>query len=265
VAIVRRALQVRRAGHTGTLDPFASGLLVVLVGRATRLARYLVDLTKSYTGTIKLGETTDTCDLTGEVIGGTDGWKDISDDRIADAMLAMTGTVSQVPPSYSAKKIGGERAYRLARRGELVELEPREVQVQRFEMLEREGALVGFASEVSSGTYIRGLARDLGEILGCGAHLTALRRKSVGRFTVDDATLLDAVDAATELRPPLEAVSHLPIVKIDEKLRNAVRCGRPIESSLETGESVALVAGDTLVAVAQSEAELLKPRVVLEG
>jgi tRNA pseudouridine55 synthase len=242
VAIVRRALQVRRAGHTGTLDPFASGLLVVLVGRATRLARYLVDLTKSYTGTIKLGETTDTCDLTGEVIGGTDGWKDISDDRIADAMLAMTGTVSQVPPSYSAKKIGGERAYRLARRGELVELEPREVQVQRFEM-----------------------PRDLGEILGCGAHLTALRRKSVGRFTVDDATLLDAVDAATELRPPLEAVSHLPIVKIDEKLRNAVRCGRPIESSLETGESVALVAGDTLVAVAQSEAELLKPRVVLEG
>jgi tRNA pseudouridine55 synthase len=229
------------------------------------LARFLVGLTKTYRGRIKLGESTDTCDLTGQVTGGNDGWREMSSERIAQAMNAMTGTLAQVPPAYSAKKIAGERAYRLARRGEAIELAARDVRVDRFELLQREGAFVDFACEVSSGTYVRGLARDLGEVLHCGAHLTGLRREMVGRFSIAEATALDSVDSATELRPPLDAVRHLPSVMIDEEQREAVRCGRPIESSLDTSESVALVAGETLVAVAERDADLLKPKVVLEG
>ncbi|UCD24600.1 MAG: tRNA pseudouridine(55) synthase TruB [Gemmatimonadota bacterium] len=265
VAHVRRVLSVRRAGHAGTLDPFASGLLVLLVGRATRLSRFVAHLSKTYSGKVLLGETTDTGDLTGEVVESSDAWEDVTDDEIESAMGRLTGTLAQVPPSFSAKKVGGERAYRLARRGEAVELPPCEVQVYRFDLLGRSGRLIEFSCEVSSGTYVRALARDLGAGLGCGAHLHSLRRQTVGEFDVGRAESLDTVGAATTLRPALEAVSHLPAIEIEPDVQQKVWHGQPIPWSGSVVGPVALVADDRLLAVAEPKDGVLKPKVVLTG
>ncbi|UCG86868.1 MAG: tRNA pseudouridine(55) synthase TruB [Gemmatimonadota bacterium] len=265
VSIVRRAVGARRAGHTGTLDPFATGLLVVLTGRATRLARFLSGLKKTYTGKIRLGAVTDTGDPTGEIIGRSAGWRELSDERIESELHSLTGPISQVPPAYSAKKVAGQRAYRLARQGKPVKLEPREVCVFRFEMLRRVGDCLEFGCEVSSGTYIRALARDLGTALGCGAYLEELRRVSVGPHQVAAAVPLDSVGSDTELRPPLQAVSHLPAVQLDEEARRRVRHGQPVAAATTGGGPVALVADATLVAVAQPQEGWLRPKVVLEG
>ena len=265
VALVRRALGAPRAGHSGTLDPFATGLLVVLTGRATRLARFLVDLRKTYTGKMRLGVVTDTGDATGEMVSRDEGWRDLPDDRIDSALRSLTGPIMQVPPVYSAKKVAGQRAYRLARRGEAVELEPREVCVFRFEMLRRIEDTVEFDCEVSSGTYIRALARDVGSALGCGAHLEELRRVSVGQHRVEAALPLDAIGPGTALRPPLQAVSHLTVVTVDEETRRRVRHGQPVPSAATADGPVALVADTTLVAVAEARQGWLRPKVVLEG
>jgi tRNA pseudouridine55 synthase len=261
---VRRVLAVRRAGHTGTLDPFASGLLLVLVGRATRLARFLVDMTKTYTGMIRLGVVTDTGDPTGVVVERSGSWRDMSDDRIARELRLLTGPITQVPPEYSAKKVAGERAYRRARRGEPVALAPREVHVFRFELVSRIADCVEFSCEVSSGTYVRALARDLGAALGCGACLEQLRRLAVGPHTVQDAIPLEAVRPDSTVMPPLEVVRHLPAVKIGDDARTRVQHGVPLPTESRADGPVALVAGTTLVAVAQAQEGWLRPKVVLE-
>jgi tRNA pseudouridine55 synthase len=266
VDVVRHAYGTRRAGHAGTLDPFASGLLIVLVGRATRLSRYLVGLPKRYTGSIALGVETDTADHTGEVIGAGNGWRSLPDADVMSAMEALTGRLLQHPPAHSAKKLDGERAYRRARRGETVELEPREIDVRRFDMTARDADRVDFTADVSSGTYVRALARDLGRALGCGAHLAALRRTEVGSFSVDAAVAVEALRRqAPPLRPPREAVEHLPSLQLDAEHRDHVAHGRPVPAADAADDPIALVAGDELVAIAERQGDVLKPRVVLQG
>lgn len=261
---VRRAFGIRRVGHAGTLDPFATGLLLVLLGRGTRLARYLVGLPKSYSGRIRLGAATDTDDRTGTVTGGSDGWRELHDAEIRAEMGALLGVQLQQPPAFSAKKTAGQRAYRLARQGRPTPLSPVRVEIRRFDLLERDGATLSFAAEVSSGTYLRGLARDLGDRLGCGAHLEALRRIRIGAFGVDGAVPSDALDGAViSVQPMLDAVAHLPRRDLDAGETRLVRHGRPLEGAAEGGETVALVHDGRLVAVAERDGSRLKPRVVV--
>lgn len=257
----------RRVGHTGTLDPFATGLLVILVGRATRLSRFLVGLRKKYTGTLRLGISTDTHDLTGDVTEENDNWKTLERSRILGAIAALVGRHEQQPPKYSAKKVGGQRAYRLVRRGEDVELPPNEIEVFDFAAMEVAGPDVQFHCDVSSGTYVRALARDLGIELGCGAHLTELRRTSVGDFEVDRAQKLADIDGhSVSIYPPAEAVAHLKRVPVDtEEVRRKITHGQPISAVGYDGDIVALVADRELVAIAERRGDVFKPRVVMEG
>lgn len=220
VGRVRAILGTKRVGHAGTLDPMATGLLVVAVGRATKLLGHLALATKSYTATIHLGETSDTDDADGTVTVG----RDASALRIADldvAMAVLTGPIDQVPSAYSAVKIDGRRAYDRARSGEAVDLPPRRVTVSRFERIgaprpENSTLDVDVAVDCSTGTYVRALARDLGAALGVGGHLTSLRRHTVGPFTVADA--LDVFPDGTTPR-------GAPRPPIDDALRRRVASG----------------------------------------
>lgn len=261
---MRRAVGVRRVGHAGTLDPFASGLLLILVGRATRLSQYLVGLEKSYTGRIRLGLETDTSDRTGSVTGVSEGWKSLSKAQIEDAMASLTGHIEQQPPVYSAKKTDGQRAYRLARRGEAVALDPTEVQVEAFSLVGFDQSTVDFRADVGSGTYLRALARDLGAALGCGAHLEELRRIAVGAFRVEQGVGAESISKPPlPLRSAREAVSHLRAHELSEEEFGAVRHGRPIAAPEWEEGPVALVRGGELIAVADQIDEKLKPKVVL--
>jgi tRNA pseudouridine55 synthase len=194
VARCRRLFCTRKVGHAGTLDPMATGVLVIGVERATKILGLLATSSKSYAATIRLGQTTSTEDTEGELLQ-TISAEHLTDAAIAAAMAGFRGDIEQVPSSVSAVKIGGKRAYRLAREGHPVELAARPVRIDRFEMLavRRRGQLVDVDVEVvcSAGTYIRALARDLGAALGVGAHLTALRRTRAGRFWLDQARTLD--------------------------------------------------------------------------
>jgi tRNA pseudouridine55 synthase len=263
VAAVRRTLHLRRVGHTGTLDPFATGLLVVLTGRATRLSRFLVGLTKTYTGTIRLGVRTDTDDRTGRVLEptGAGAWPTPADvDAVASAMV---GKHEQRPPQYSAKKVGGRRAFAEARRGAAVDLAPVEVEVFGFDIVAFEGERVQFTADVSSGTYIRALARDLGDRLGCGAHLEELRRTRVGDFPLADASTLEAFADEPLVFPSLGAVPHLAHHHLSPTERDLIAHGRPIPAPSEAPPLMALVSDGELTGVAETAAGQLKPRVVL--
>lgn len=264
VDIVRRGLATRRVGHGGTLDPFATGLLPLLAGRATRLMPYVVGLSKQYTGTLRLGVRTETDDLSGTVIATSDSGRDVPDEQLEQAMRRLTGHYLQTPPTFSAKKVAGRPAHRRARRGEMVSLEPAPVVVNRFVLTGRRGADVDFAADVGSGTYVRALARDLGDGLGCGAHLRALRRTAIGRWDVADAVPLARFESGeTDLLPSAGAVGHLHPRSLDASERDLVRHGRPLPAD-ETDESpVALLADGELVAVAERDDDWLQPRVVL--
>jgi tRNA pseudouridine55 synthase len=265
VDAVREVLGVARIGHAGTLDPFASGLLVLLVGRATRLVQYLVSLPKTYRGTIRLGVATDTDDRSGTPTATSEDWRSLDDADVAHAMGALTGSVMQRPPAFSAKKLDGARAYRLARQGKAVSLAARSVQVHRFHLMRRDGSAVEFECDVSGGTYVRALARDLGEGLRCGAHLETLRRTAVGPFQVEDAVSMDDLPRATaaHLLPPLAAVSHLPRLDLAPDDRTRVTHGQPLEAPAIEGAHVALVSDGGLVAVAERAGAVLKPRTVV--
>jgi tRNA pseudouridine55 synthase len=266
VAIARRAFRTKRVGHTGTLDPFATGLLTLLVGRTTRLMPFLVGLPKRYVGTLRLGESSNTDDLTGQLTDLAQGTVEVSDTELADAMRSLTGRIDQVPPLFSAKKVGGVPAHRRVRRGESVSLAPQTVEVYRFDAVRRLGSEVYFEVDVGSGTYIRALARDLGQKLGCGAHLRALRRLEVGPWHVRDAITLAALDAgAAVLKPPSAATVHFPTRPLDDAERHLVAHGRALPAREEPDGPVALLAAGALIAVAEREGDLLKPRVVLEA
>lgn len=204
VARARRALRTRKIGHAGTLDPMATGLLVLGVEGATRLLTFIVGLDKTYEATIRLGVSTDTDDAEGEIVSTTDA-ASLRADAILDAIQPLTGRIHQVPSTYSAIKVDGRRAYDLARAGEDVQLKAREVTVSRFEVLaqRRDQATVDLdvVIDCSSGTYIRSLARDLGAALGVGGHLTVLRRTRIGPFAVEHAASIDAL-AETPLESP---------------------------------------------------------------
>jgi tRNA pseudouridine55 synthase len=232
---VRHLLQVRRVGHTGTLDPFATGLLVILVGRATRLAQFLSGLEKEYEAIIRLGYSTDTGDITGKRIPDSPTeltakgpW---SREQIEAALERLRGEIEQVPPMYSAKKQGGRKLYELARRGEEVDRQPMRVCIHSFEAIQPTGELLKdnldgtFDFEVrvtcSAGTYIRTLAEDFGKRLNVGAHLAELRRTRVGDFAIHQAKTLDQVKLSlaeealgTILSNPDEALSRLPFVDL---------------------------------------------------
>lgn len=211
VDAVRRALGTRKVGHAGTLDPMATGLLLVGVGRATRLLRFLGDLPKTYEGRGLLGVQTTTLDADGEVTRTAS--VTASREDIEEAAAALVGDSLQRPPAFSAVKVGGRKLYEAARRGEALEAEPRPIRVDAFDILEVEEAAFDFRVTCSSGTYVRVLVADVGTALGCGAHLVRLRRTRIGPFRVDDA------------RPPEEpgdtlplelGVAHLPRVDLEE-------------------------------------------------
>ena len=269
---VRRVLGTRAAGHTGTLDPFATGLLIVLVGRATRLARFVESGRKTYLAIARLGLRTDTDDLTGQPIGVASD-EPVSEAQVREALTYFQGTQLQRPPQYSAKHVAGERSYRKARRGEPVDLAQVSITVDRLELLGYQAPEVTFRTVVSAGTYVRALARDLGERLGVGAHLTSLRREAIGSLRVDDAVQLDELTPAAVL-PPQRVLGNLPTVDLDESARMAVAHGRAVADSgagalwaggkRVSGTAVALLGGGELVAIATAEDGWLRPTVVLE-
>jgi len=259
---VRRALGLRRVGHLGTLDPFAAGLLVIVVGRATRLAQYAADWTKSYEGVIRLGRTTATDDATGPTAGASDAWQSLDRAHVEAALARFHGAYEQRPPAYSAVKVEGERAYRRARRGEPVALAARPVLVSALELVRFAPPDVAFRATVSGGTYVRGLARDVGEELGCGAHLATLVRTRVGPFRLEDGVMPERLTAG-DLRDPATLVAELPRRDLDETARVAVMHGRPVSAGKGEEGRVALFADGHLVAVAEREGDLLKPRVVV--
>ncbi len=261
ISMVRHRMSVRRIGHTGTLDPFASGLLIVILGSATRLARFVDGTRKRYEGEIRLGFSTTTDDRTGDVVGERSD-DTASEAAIRHAMHALTGDLLQRPPAFSAKKVGGKRAYRLARRGDPPTLEPVAVVVQEFVPLEIDGIKIRFTATVSAGTYVRALARDLGTALGCGGHLYSLRRVGIGPFDVRDALAPDAVELPM-VQPARRLVGHLESVTLDAAAANHVRHGRPIPIDKPFAGPVALLENDILVAVAEPNGAVLKPRVVV--
>lgn len=267
VGAVRRSLGQRRVGHTGTLDPFASGLLLVCVGRATRLAEYLSGLDKTYEAVAKLGETTDTLDREGEVVERREGWSDLGSERIEEVLAGLRGPMEQVPPAFSAKKVRGEAAHRRVRRGERVELAPASVTVHALELTSLDLPLVGLRVRCSTGTYVRALARDLGEALGVGAHLVGLRRTAVGGFDVQDAIgsadLDDAAAVAAAAIEPLDALAHLPTLVADDAQAISLGQGRAVEVVDEAPQGLVAVAhAGMLLAVGESASGVLKPRKV---
>ncbi len=232
VARVRRALGTRKVGHAGTLDPMATGLLVIGVEGATRLLTYIVGADKTYEATIRLGQTTGTDDADGEILtrATAESWDSVTPGRVAAGIEALTGAISQVPSSVSAIKVDGRRAYDRVRAGEEVVLAPRDVTVSRFEVVaERSGD--GFLDldvvvDCSSGTYIRSLARDLGTALGVGGHLTALRRSRVGDFDVADAVTVDGLVETAMLTPAAAAVRVLDALPVSAPDGRDLRHGK---------------------------------------
>jgi tRNA pseudouridine55 synthase len=237
VARTRRLAGTRKVGHAGTLDPMATGLLLLGINSSTRLLTYLVGLDKEYTATIRLGVTTASDDAEGEVVTVTDA-SAIEPDAIAAGIAELTGPIDQVPSTVSAIKIGGKRAYALARAGEEVELAARSVVISEFEILAAPRVVDGMVDVdvrvvCSSGTYIRALARDLGAGLGVGGHLTALRRTRVGPFSVDDALVLPErgveVDIAPLVREPAAvAGAILPTVGVEAETVRLLEHGRRV-------------------------------------
>lgn len=234
VARLRRIFGTRRVGHAGTLDPMATGVLVAGVERGTKFLAHLVATTKSYDATIRLGAATTTDDAEGEVISSGDATS-ISAEQVLAGMAELTGDIMQRPASVSAIKIGGRRAHELVRSGEDVEIPARPVTIMRFDAhaFRREGPFldVDVRVDCSSGTYIRSLARDLGDVLGVGGHLTALRRTSVGPFLLDDALTLDTLATSPQLSLTLdEALTRsYPVLELTTEEAAALAMGKWLE------------------------------------
>ncbi|MGQ9687881.1 MAG: tRNA pseudouridine(55) synthase TruB [Desulfobaccales bacterium] len=255
---VRRVLRVKKAGHLGTLDPFATGLLPLALGEATKLVQFLLEESKVYLAALKLGVETDTHDLTGRV---TKTWAYLpSAAEIRRAAARFEGEIEQVPPLYSAVHHQGERLYKLARRGEQVEAAPRNVTIQSLEIQEIALPLVTLRLECSKGTYVRALARDLGRALGCGAHLTALRRLAVGPFRLEEALSLEEIEQLKEpeavwprLIPLADCLPGFRAVRVNPGEARRLAQGQALPwpgNSLAEGENVRVLTDGVLLAVA---------------
>ncbi|QCB93953.1 tRNA pseudouridine(55) synthase TruB [Cellulomonas shaoxiangyii] len=282
VARVRRLASTRKVGHAGTLDPMATGVLVLGVGRATRLLTYVTGADKDYTATVRLGVRTSTEDAEGETLGVVDA-SAVTPDAVAAAAAALTGDLLQVPSAVSAIKVDGQRAYARVRAGEHVELAARPVTVPRFDVLAARTASatggdgadvtvldVDVAVTCSSGTYVRALARDLGDALGVGGHLTALRRTRVGGYGLAVARTLDDLaaapdDVAVDVLPMAAAArAAFPVRELTEREARALSYGQGVPVGDAPDGPVAAIAPDgALVAVVSRRGDLLRPEVVL--
>ena len=259
---IRRRLDTRHVGHLGTLDPGATGVLPLTLGKATRLARFIPTAPKEYTGEIHLGWATTTGDVEGEPLGEPRSLDGVSPETLSEAMEAQKGTVEQIPPAYSAKKISGVAAYRLARKGVDVQLDPVTVEIENFALVALDPPVVSFRVVCSGGTYVRSLARDLGERLGTGAHLLSLRRTRSGPFEIHEAVSLDEA-SAEDLIPPEDLMGHLTRIEVDETLQNRLRHGRAIECSEEGSPVRIFNKKGRLIAIATVERGWAHPKVVL--
>ncbi len=235
VARVRRLLGIRQVGHFGTLDPFATGVLPLSVGKATRFAQFYLKSRKAYEGTMRLGFSTDTYDGTGKPTSEETA-ASVEAETLEKLFQEFTGRLLQTPPPYSAKRIGGKRAYELARQNKPVHLSPVEVEVYALELLSFDGSRATFAVECAGGTYVRSLAHDIGQRLGCGAHLEGLRRKAVAEFTLEKSVTLEALEEAVreqELEKcivPLEALlPDCPELIVRGREEKSVRHGHKFE------------------------------------
>ena len=262
VQIIRRGTGIRRAGHTGTLDPRASGVLVILLGPAVRLSEYVSASDKRYQATIRLGSTTDTYDAEGIVTSEAPA-NHISEEKFDEILQTYVGEIEQVPPPYSAVKVKGKKAYEMARKGEQVELEPRKIQVYSLDILEWDPPEVVIDAYCSSGTYVRSLANDLGEALGTGAYLIGLRRTKSGRFTLREAVPLRRLKEAFQegdwyrfLIPAADALGDWPAIELDADQVDLVRHGHRIPAETESeGWSRAISQQGDLVALLEYNSE----------
>ena len=255
VSIVRRGTGVRKVGHAGTLDPRASGVLVLCLGPATRLSEYLSNSTKTYEAKIRFGESTETYDAEGKTTSSTGEVP--TEQQLESTLERFRGEIQQVPPPYSAIKLKGRKAYELAREGKPVELDARKVTVHELTKLEYKPPELNIRVECSAGTYIRSLAHDLGETLSTGAHLSALRRLKAGPFGLEHAVSLAALEQAirggewdTLVRPASDALPDLPIVTVEEPELKLIRNGLRIPAKDGvTGMAKALAPDGELVAI----------------
>jgi tRNA pseudouridine55 synthase len=262
VQIIRRGTGIRRAGHTGTLDPRASGVLVVLIGPAVRLSEYVSASDKRYQATIQLGRSTDTYDSEGTVTSATPV-ENISEEQFDEILQGYVGEIEQVPPPYSAVKVKGKKAYEMARKGKPVDLEPRIINVFNLEILEWAPPEVVIDVYCSSGTYVRSLANDLGDSLGTGAHLIGLRRTKSGQFTLRDAVPLrrlkesfDAGDWYQFLIPAADALGDWPMIELNPDEVELVRHGHRIPAEPDASDWVrGLSQQGDLVALLEYESE----------
>lgn len=252
-----------KAGHTGSLDPLATGLLPVCFGEATKIAGYLLGARKAYAAECRLGVTTDTCDSDGAVLVER-AVPALEDAAIRRELARLTGRITQIPPVYSALKQGGVPLYKRARRGEEVVAPPREVDVFRFDLTARDGDKLRLHVECGSGTYVRSLVRDLGEALGCGAHLTALRRlwvepfREPRMFTLDELEILrerGGAEALVQTLLPVEAgLADWPVLELDEREADAVAHGRALRVAAAPGRRLAVTAEGRLLAIGEVDA-----------
>jgi len=254
VARVRRALGTRKVGHTGTLDPFASGLLLICVGHYTRLSQFLTGQPKSYVATLLLGQETDSLDTEGTVALTDDGWQALGRSAVEDAARGFIGELDQIPPAFSAKRRDGERAYVKARRGETVVMDPVRIRVDDFEITRVELPEVDFRCTCSSGTYVRVLGRDLAHALDTVGSLTALRRTAIGAVPVEGSVTDDLLQAAevpdAAWLDPLEALGFMDRIAVDADEATRIRMGQAIvREGTSEGEFVVAHEGDSLVAI----------------
>jgi tRNA pseudouridine55 synthase len=255
---VRRALATRKVGHAGTLDPIATGLLVLGVGRATRLLRFLADLPKTYEGTGVLGVETATLDADGPVV--REVTVRVGERDVRAVMAELVGRIEQVPPAYSAVKVGGRPLYRAARRGETVTVPPRPVTVYSFDLIRFRSPRFDVRVQCSAGTYVRSLVAEVGARLGCGAHLAALRRTAVGPFDVREARPPD--DPGDPL-PVERAMAHLPAVNVEDEEARAAGHGRVLGPAGLSGPYRVLAPDGRLMGIYRDEGARAVPLVVL--
>jgi tRNA pseudouridine55 synthase len=271
---VRRIIRERSVGHLGTLDPLATGVLPLLAGNLTRLAQFYTSSTTTYAGVIRFGFATDTYDAKGEATTPKQEVQ-LSLDSVRQAAEKFQGVIQQTPPPFSAKKVNGVPAYKLARKHQEVKLEPVQIEIKSLEVLGVEGDQATFRATVTSGTYMRSVAHEMGQAMGCGAHLAALRRTALGGFVVEDAHTLEELHAAAQegnlddlTVHPRKILPELPAVTVTEEIVARIRSGRPVNlPELSKSRLVKVFAGQRdLVAIATRVAgTLFHARIVLSG
>jgi tRNA pseudouridine55 synthase len=257
---VRRSLRTRKVGHAGTLDPMATGLLLIGVGRATRFLRFLGDLPKTYEGTLRLGVETDTLDADGEVV--RESPVETDEEQVAEAMRGLVGESLQRPPAYSAVKVGGRKLYEAARAGDPIEANPRPIRVDAFDLLSFALPDATFRVVCSGGTYVRVLAADVGIAVSSGAHLIALRRTAIGPYRAEDAVSPDSVGDPL----PIEAaVGHLPRLDLEADEAAAASHGRPLGPAGFAGPYAVFGRDGKLIGVYEDDGPRARPQVILAG